>query len=270
MAQVTNENAVETMISGDPNINVLGVPVTNVTKERALEILFAIMDDPSRRPQAVYFVNAHTLNVAAEDPEALAVLRRGRYIFGDGTGVRWAARMLYNLKLRDNVNGTDLTPLLFQRGQDRGYRYFLLGSTPDRIPRAAKFIQDTYPGWTLAGYHHGYLQRIEDTQRALEHIRSARPHLLLVGMGNPLQEKWIDRHLGDIRVPLCMGTGGLFDYWSGDLDRAPEWMRRIGYEWLHLMIRQPRRKVRRYLLGNPKFLARVAAQRLCTQVRDTK
>ena len=80
-------------------------------------------------------------------------------------------------------------------------------------------------------------------------------------MGNPAQERWIAAHRDRIRVPVCLAIGGLFAYWSGDLDRAPTWLRRIGFEWVHLLVRQPR-KSGRYILGNPLFLARVAARRL--------
>jgi N-acetylglucosaminyldiphosphoundecaprenol N-acetyl-beta-D-mannosaminyltransferase len=168
--------------------------------------------------------------------------------------------MLYGTRLQDNVNGTDLTPLLFAAGRDQGLRYFLLGNTEERIARAANFTQDHFPGWTLAGFHHGYLQDPEKNRAAIAQIQQAAPHLLLVGMGNPIQERWIDMHLQELGVPLCMGTGGLFDYWAGNLDRAPAWVRDIGYEWLHLLIRQPS-KFRRYVIGNPLFLARVARQR---------
>jgi N-acetylglucosaminyldiphosphoundecaprenol N-acetyl-beta-D-mannosaminyltransferase len=86
--------------------------------------------------------------------------------------------------------------------------------------------------------------------------------LLLVGMGNPLQEQWIDRNLTRLHVPLCMGTGGLFDHWAGNIKRAPRWVRRLGCEWLQLLLQQPH-KWRRYLLGNPAFLYRMAAWRNC-------
>jgi N-acetylglucosaminyldiphosphoundecaprenol N-acetyl-beta-D-mannosaminyltransferase len=94
----------------------------------------------------------------------------------------------------------------------------------------------------------------------IDAINAAQPELLLVGMGNPRQESWIAANRGRLRVPLVMGVGGLFDYWAGDLDRAPGWMRRLGVEWVHLLARQPR-KARRYLLGNPLFLGRVLAAR---------
>ncbi len=241
--------------------NILGVDVTDVTMNTALDILLAMLDDAAHKPHAVYFVNAHTLNLACDDIDFLRVLGRADRVFGEGTGVRWAARMLHGVRLMDNVNGTDLMPALFARGRHRGYRYFLLGNTPERIARAAQFTLRNFPGWTLAGCCQGYLQKPGEIGAAIQLIQKTNPHLLLVGMGNPIQEHWIDKHLHVLGASLCMGVGGLFDYWSGDLQRAPAWLRESGWEWLHLLIRQPR-KFRRYVIGNPLFLARVGIQRL--------
>lgn len=239
---------------------VFGVPVCDSSMDEAVALLEQMMQRGGDKAHAVYFVNAQTLNFACEDPAYRDVLARADRVYGDGTGVRWAARWIHGRRLRDNVNGTDIVPQLFHRLAGRGYRYFLLGNTAERIARAAAHAQATYPGWELAGYHHGYLGD-DDHARVVEQINASGAHMLLVGMGNPRQEQWIARHLPMLTVPLCMGTGGLFDYWVGDLVRAPAWVRRLGHEWLHLLIRQPH-KARRYLLGNPLFLLRVARSRL--------
>lgn len=84
-----------------------------------------------------------------------------------------------------------------------------------------------YPGWELAGFHHGYLSQ-DAVAAAIERINAARAHLLLVGMGNPLQELWIDRYRDRLQVPVSIGVGGLFDHWGGNLKRAPRWVRRHG------------------------------------------
>ena len=214
-------------------------------------------DGPTR---AIYFVNAHTLNVAYADVEYRRVLGTADVVYGDGTGVRWAARILHGARLADNVNGTDFVPALFAAQAQRGYRYYLLGGTEDQIERAAAHASRTFSGWTLAGHHHGYLDAAASA-RIVEEINDAKPQLLLVGMGNPGQERWIAANRNRLHVPLCVGVGGLFTYWSGNIDRAPAWVRRIGFEWVHLLLRQPE-KGRRYLLGNPLFLARVTGRRL--------
>jgi N-acetylglucosaminyldiphosphoundecaprenol N-acetyl-beta-D-mannosaminyltransferase len=241
--------------SSYPRLPVLDVDILDVTLDDALGILETLLRDRSRA-HCVYFVNAHTLNVANEDAAYLRVLQSADVVFGDGTGVRWAARALHNVRLKDNVNGTDLIPQFFSALAGRGHRYYLLGATPEAIERAVAFARDAFSGWDLAGYHHGYLDAL-DQHQIVQDINASGADMLLVGMGNPKQEQWIHQHRDLLEIPLCIGVGGLFTYWSGDLTRAPTWIRRFGYEWLHLLARQPH-KFRRYVLGNPKFLWRVA------------
>jgi N-acetylglucosaminyldiphosphoundecaprenol N-acetyl-beta-D-mannosaminyltransferase len=228
--------------------------------EEALARVGSWLLDPGGRARSVFFVNAHTLNLASADPAYRDVLRDADVVYGDGTGVRWAARVLHGVHLTDNVNGTDFVPRFFDAFSGHGHRYFLLGGTEAMNERAAAFTRERFAGWTLAGRHHGYLDEASD-RRLVEELNEVAPHVLLVGMGNPMQERWIATHRDRIRVPVSLAIGGLFAYWSGDLDRAPAWLRRIGFEWVHLLLRQPR-KSGRYLLGNPLFLARVVAQRL--------
>jgi len=120
-----------------------------------------------------YFVNAHSLNAATSDRAYRKVLNSGDIVFGDGTGVRWAAR-LRGIRLRDNVNGTDLVPALLTATAGREYRCFLLGTDEDSIRRAADHATAAFPGWTLAGYHHGYLTTPTLNARAVDRINRAR------------------------------------------------------------------------------------------------
>lgn len=239
-------------------VSVLGVHIANWDEAAAIACLEQMIDQYEGQARAVYFVNAHTLNLAAQQPAYRALLNRAACVFGDGTGVRWAARSR-GVRMKANLNGTDLAPRLFRETAGRGLRYYLLGATAETIARAAVSAEERFPGWTLAGFHHGYIDKRRSPE-VIEQINDAEPHVLLVGMGNPLQEQWIDRHLGALRVPICMGTGGLFDHWAGNLRRAPRWVRWLGYEWAQLLLQQPH-KWRRYLLGNPQFLWRMIAWR---------
>lgn len=242
--------------------------------------MIALLEEVVRRRDSrtagVFLVNAHTLNLAAADPTYRDVLNAADFVFADGTGVRWAAR-LQGVRVLDNLVGTDLVPALFRATAGRGYSYFLLGADEQTIAVAADYARREFPGWMQAGCHHGYLTdntpaRSDQTnlnsrrltaagEAAIEKINAARPDVLLVGMGNPVQEQWIHDHLPRLSVPVCMGIGGLFDYWAGNVSRAPPWLRRFGHEWLWRLYQQPALKARRYLIGNPLFLARVLRER---------
>jgi len=248
------------VFASEPYFTVLGVHILNLHKEHAIEMLADVLHRREGRAQSVFFVNAHTLNLAAADPRYREVLNTGDFVLGDGTGVRWAAR-LSGVRVCDNLQGTDFTPSLLRATAGQGYSYFLLGGDEQTIRQAADYAQNNFPGWRLAGYHHGYLQSAELNTAVVEKIGAARPDLLLVGMGNPLQERWIQAQLGRLDTSLCLGIGGLFDFWAGNVRRAPAWLRNIGHEWAWRLCQQPGKKARRYLLGNPLFLARILAGR---------
>jgi N-acetylglucosaminyldiphosphoundecaprenol N-acetyl-beta-D-mannosaminyltransferase len=242
-----------------PQFSVLGVRICNVTRQKAIATLEEIIDRRDDRAASIFFVNAHTLNLAAADPSYRAVLNDADLVFGDGTGVRWAAR-LQGVRVVENLMGTEFIPAWLGATVERAHSYFLLGADPLTIELAADFARRTFPGWRLSGYHDGYLTDELTDGVVVDTINAAKPDVLLVGMGNPLQEKWVHRHLPELHVPVCMGVGGLFHYWAGTLRRAPQWLRTSGFEWLGILAQQPR-KARRYLIGNPMFLGRVLRER---------
>ena len=243
-----------------PQFSVLGVQICNVTQRRAIGMLEEMIDRLDDAAADVFFVNAHTLNLAAADPSYQAILNAGDLVFADGTGIRWAAR-LRGVRVIENVMGTDLIPAWFRATVDRAHSYFLLGADPLTIELAADFARRTFPGWRLTGYHDGYLTDELMDGVVVDQINAAKPDVLLVGMGNPLQEQWIHRYLPELRVPVCIGVGGLFDFWAGNVSRSPSWLRRLGHEWLWRLVQEPRRLANRYLIGNPLFLARVLRER---------
>lgn len=220
----------------------------------AVSLIEQVMAQKSGQTVPIFIVNAHTLNLAAESTHYRAVINSAFYVFGDGTGIRWAA-MQRGVHMKDNLVGTDLMPELLTRTYRRGYRYFLLGGDELTIRKAARAAVTFFPRCRLVGYHHGYLG-CSETKIVIDMINSTNADLLLVGMGNPLQEQWICKHRQDLRVAVAIGVGGLFDHWAGTLARAPRWVRRVGFEWLQLLVQQPH-KWRRYLLGNLKFLVRI-------------
>ncbi len=242
-----------------PKARILGVEITDVTRTRAVQLVHEMIEGYDGAARSIFFVNAHTLNLAAADAGYRKVLNSGSYVFGDGTGVRWAARMK-GVRLRDNLNGTDLVPELL--ASTPGRRYFLLGADEETIRRAAAVAEIRFPNWTQVGYHHGFLDDRTLCRDVLRRINAAGPDLLLVGMGNPRQERWIHEYRSALRVPVCMGVGGLFDFWAGNVSRAPRWLRRLGHEWLWRLFQQPADKARRYLVGNPLFLLRAWADRI--------
>jgi N-acetylglucosaminyldiphosphoundecaprenol N-acetyl-beta-D-mannosaminyltransferase len=252
-ASTPAERDTGTVQRSGPSATLLGVTVDNVTLTEAVAKAMAALERPTGRPSLIYFVNAHALNLAYRDRAFSDVLIAGDWVYADGSGARWAARLRAE-RLVDNVNGSDFTPALLGRAGGKGYRIFLLGATSEVVIKAAAHIDRSYPGWTVAGYHHGFFST-EDDMRVVQEINASGADLLLVGMGNPRQEMWLHRNVDQLSVAVGCAVGGLFKYFAGTLVRAPLAIRNHRLEWLYLMLREPQRS-RRYLIGNPVFLAR--------------
>lgn len=235
------------------SVSILGVRVDRHTTASAIRRFEEFI--AAGNPHRVFIVNAHTLNLAFEDSAYTEILNSADLVLNDGTGVNWAARVLDGRPFEENLVGTDLIPRFCAIARERGYALYLLGGKPGIAERAAATLDRLYPGLKIAGFHHGYFAE-EETDKIISSINALAPQVLLVAFGNPRQEECIHRHGPRLTAPLCIGVGGLFDYLSGELIRAPRWMRASGIEWTFILLLQPH-KWKRYLLGNPKFVLRV-------------
>lgn len=234
-------------------ICIRNIQLTNLAMEDALNAIHAAL--VSQVPTRVAFLNADCVNIAARNADYLADLQAMDWVFADGIGVKLAGQLLQQ-PVRANVNGTDLFPRLCEEMARAHQRLFLLGAAPGVAQAAGDWAQAHYPGLVLAGTHHGYFSE-DALPEVLTRIRAARPDVLLVGLGAPRQERWMQSHAAATGATVTMGVGGLFDYYSGNIPRAPLWMRRSGLEWLFRLLQEPRRLARRYLIGNWVFLTRV-------------
>jgi len=203
------------------------------------------------------FINAHCINVASGDRNYRHALRRSDMLLPDGIGMRLAAR-LAGRSMVENLNGTDLFPVLCARAAVCSLPIFLLGGQPGVAEATAAAMRERYPGLDIAGVRDGFTG-IANDQDVIDAINASGAKIVLVGLGVPHQELWISRMAPALRAPVLMGVGGLFDYYSGRIARAPALLRAIGLEWAWRLAQEPRRLARRYLVGNIAFLGRAAA-----------
>ena len=202
-------------------------------------------------PLKIAIANAHTLNIARANAQYRHVLS-GFTVLNDGIGIDLASRMRYGQSFPDNLNGTDFVPAYFSRSALK-LRVFMLGARPHVVKRAFDEARRLYPAHEWLGFGDGFFSP-DDEVALCERIRAVRPDVLLVAMGNPLQEFWIERCAASTDATLCVGVGALFDFLSGDANRAPLWVRRAKLEWIYRLLQEPGRMWRRYLVGNLTFL----------------
>jgi len=230
-----------------------GVPCDNVTMEAALKRLDELV---VRRSSFAAFVNAHCMNIAYRDAEYRAILNRADAVWLDGSGMRIAGR-IRGFEVPDNVNGTDMFPLICAKP----YRIYMLGAAPGVAEKAMENAKKLFPVAQFVGAYPGFFADGEEERAAIEKISALDPDILLVAMGVPAQEKWIDRHRTELRCGVALAVGGLLDFVSGRIPRAPMWMRKCGIEWMFRLYQEPLRLFRRYVIGNPLFVLRLLFRR---------
>lgn len=225
--------------------------VDNVTIPRALDLIFEAPTTPGQG-RFVAFAHPHALNLARFDGVLRGHLADADVVLPDGVGLRVASRVL-GTPLVANVNGTDLLPLLCKEAASRGVRLAFIGAKEGVARRAAENLTRAEPGLDVAFVTHGYLDA-EATRDALASVRALGRVVVLVGMGSPVQERWCHAARAACPEATFVTVGGLFDFFSGDMPRAPLAIRELGLEWAFRLAQEPRRMAKRYLLGNPLFL----------------
>ena len=233
--------------------SVLGVSVRPLSRDEAVREVADVIAVGAHARYA--FLNAHSANLAFSDPDFRACLSRF-VVLPDGIGVDLASRYVQGDPFPANLNGTDFVPALL-RGVRRPITVGLLGAKPDVVAQAARRFAEDHPRHSFTVVHHGYFTD-DERDDILDRLTSEPVDLLLVAMGNPVQERFIDEHVTKAHAHVAMGVGALFDFVSGAMPRAPEPLRRARAEWTYRLWREPRRMWRRYLVGNPLFLWRVA------------
>jgi N-acetylglucosaminyldiphosphoundecaprenol N-acetyl-beta-D-mannosaminyltransferase len=214
----------------------------------------------SADPRQIAFLNADCLNQADRRPFYAELLNEADLVLADGSGVRLAGALL-GQRVRENVNGTDLFPRLCAVLEATGQGLYLLGGRPGVAQEVVAWIAAHHPGVHLAGWRDGFFSAPEEPAVARS-IRQSGAALLLVALGAPKQDEWIRRNLVATGARVAIGVGGLFDFYSGRVSRAPGWMRELGLEWVYRFSREPGRMWKRYWIGNFVFVARVMRERL--------
>lgn len=240
-----------------PVSNLLGIEIANISRDSAISHLLNTI----RRGGFVRlaFCNAHTANVACENSYFRDLLKHF-FVLPDGIGVDVGRKILVGDKFIANLNGTDLTPALFQHAKEP-LHIAMLGAEPGIADLAAQIWSKQFPQHRFRVVSDGFFSKEQEAD-VLKALITDRPDILLVAMGNPRQEIWIGDNIRAEHASLAIGIGALFDFTAGKVERAPAWMRSARIEWCYRLIQEPQRLWRRYVIGNPLFLFRIAKQKL--------
>lgn len=232
--------------------SIFGCRFSTVSWEQALRTIENMIAEAPSIPKICAFVNADCLNQYYTNATYAAFLSRADFLMPDGIGVALAAKWR-GTPVKANLNGSDLLPKLCLMP----YSMYFLGAAPGVAETARMNLEHNYPGVKIVGADHGFFADEAAEHEAIERINCVRPDILLVGMGVPRQEAWLFRHREALACKVAMGVGGVFDFASGRIPRAPVWLRKLRLEWVYRLYNEPCRLFRRYVIGNPLFLWRM-------------
>jgi N-acetylglucosaminyldiphosphoundecaprenol N-acetyl-beta-D-mannosaminyltransferase len=230
-----------------------GVRVDTLTLEDAVARLRGFTSEHGGR--AVHLCNAWTLTLAQSDPAFAAAIERGDLNLIDGAPLAWVARSAGFGHMSGPVRGTDLFLATARAGRAWGLRHYLYGSTPEVVNALAGRLSVHAPGIEIVGVESPPFRPLSDREEdeLVGRIRRARPNVVWVGLGTPLQDLFVDRFRNRLDASL-VAVGAAFDFVAGAKRQAPRWMRGRGLEWLFRLGTEPHRLWRRYLVGNTRFV----------------
>jgi N-acetylglucosaminyldiphosphoundecaprenol N-acetyl-beta-D-mannosaminyltransferase len=247
-----------------PRARVLGCEIDRFGLSEAVERCERHID--ARVPAQHMAVNAAKVVAMQDDTELLRLVNSCEIVTADGQAVVWASRLLGD-PLPSRVTGIDLMQELLVLAEAKGYGVYLLGARAEVLERAVTRVRCLHPELRIVGHRDGYFSE-EEEPGIVAAIRRAKPDLLFVAMPSPRKERFIGDWREELNVPFCMGVGGSIDVLAGVTRRAPELLQRLGLEWAYRLAQEPRRLLRRYLVGNWRFIALTLRQVTAGPVRD--
>jgi N-acetylglucosaminyldiphosphoundecaprenol N-acetyl-beta-D-mannosaminyltransferase len=239
-----------------------GVGVDSLTRDQILDRIRVCASSGGRL--LIAHVNLHGLNLAYEQRWLREFYNQADLVYCDGMGVMLGAQVTGQV-IRERFTLADWAWQLARLADELRLRLFLLGNPPGTGEKAAQKLLGRFPSLGIAGTQHGFFNLSPDhpeNRAIIERINQLKPEILLVGLGMPLQERWLAQNWSNLDVNVGITCGALFEYLAGDLKRGPQWMTNHYLEWLARLVISPRRYVGRYFYDIPVFFYRVTKQRL--------
>ena len=222
---------------------------------------------PSQRGRACFVftcANPHSLVIARRDVEFRRALKTSSAVVADGAGCQWVAA-LFRLSIGPRITGFDYFVALMSALNRTGGKVFFFGSQSNVLEIIRDRVRSEFPQLSVAMLSPPFRSwSAAENQSMIMQIKQFQPDVLWVGMTAPKQEKWVNANVPHLQIPVIGSIGAVFDYYAGVTRRAPQWICRLGFEWLYRLPREPHRLWRRTFVSAPKFLWFVLLERAAT------
>nr|WP_255710941.1 WecB/TagA/CpsF family glycosyltransferase [Pelosinus baikalensis] len=206
-----------------------------------------------KKSHLVVTPNPEIIMMANKDEQLARIINNADLVVPDGAGVVWAARYQGDA-MPERVAGYDLVQNLLIEAMSEKYKIYLFGGAPGIAEKAKKIAEERYPGVQIVGTRNGFFTKQNESE-IVNDIKACQPDILLVALGVPRQEKWLEEYKEELKVPVSIGVGGTFDVMAGVVKRAPLWMQRSNLEWLFRLLSEPKRAIR--MLALPHFVIKI-------------
>ncbi len=235
-----------------PTCNIMGVNIAAINMRWLLEYLMKNLADI--KGDYICVSNVHTTVTSYDSDSYCAIQNGGLMAIPDGGPLSSVGRKRGHQEM-ERTTGPSLMGEIFQISAEKGYRHYFYGSTEETLKLLEKKLNENYPGIQIAGMYSPPFRVLteEEDRQIVENINSANADFVWIGLGAPKQERWMAAHQGKVNG-LMIGVGAGFDYYAGNIKRAPMWMQKCNLEWLYRLMQDPKRLFKRYFYTNTKFI----------------
>lgn len=174
-------------------------------------------------------------------------------VIPDGIGTVMASKVVKN-PVKEKIAGIELMEEIVKKCEREGKSIYLIGAKQEILDACVEKLKSKYTKLNISGSHNGYFD-LNNCNDLIDDIKVKKPYALFIAMGSPRQDVFIIKNMEELPCKVFMGVGGSFDVFAGKVKRAPNWMIKLGLEWLYRVVKEPFRVKR---LGSiPKFLLEV-------------
>ena len=240
-------------------VNILGVGVHAIDMKQAVEQACGAID--GGRKGYVCVTGVHGIMEAQTDPQFRSILNHSLLTTPDGMPTVWIGRLRGFSGMR-RVFGPDLMLEMCKISIQKGYTHFLYGGAPGVAEALQESLTRKFPGLKVVGTYTPPFRSLNSEEEASlrERISDVRPDVIWIGLSTPKQERFMAQYLPLLDTKLMFGVGAAFDVHTGRIQDAPDWIKNSGLQWFHRLCQEPRRLWKRYLINNPRFVFKMAAQ----------
>lgn len=220
--------------------------------ELSSDIMLALMN---QKKTIFVHLNMFNFTILTENDDFLSRYSEYSRLYFEGIGMKIAAYIL-GQSWNNDTNGTDLYPILFNQLEKQELRIYLLGATEVVINNAVTNIKAYFPKIQLSGYSSGFFSE-DNESKIVDDINSSGCDLLILGMGMYREADFLFKNYELLNVSAIWCVGGLFDFVSGNLPRAPKAIRKIRLEWLYRFFVEPKAKFKRTFITPLQFFPKI-------------